>query len=122
MSDMTEGDKYKVWGWSNSMTGQQSLDLHSMNLTESDVETITNLVDKLASKATADNLSLRFQYYHPRKNMETGEIDIILLDVDKNVHEMSKNLDGYMGFKDENKLDAYTFVTRLKTELSSNLF
>lgn len=81
MTDMTYGGRYLIWGYSDRMSFKQLQDLSDMHLTQSDMITINNLVDGLFSLALANNFMVRAHYLHIRKDKETGNIDIIVLDI-----------------------------------------
>lgn len=83
MSDMTEGGKYKIWGPSGNMSHGQLDELRSMSLTKDDIISIQKKVSDLSSRAAEDRVMLFTGFYHIRKNISTGEIDIVLLDVEK---------------------------------------
>jgi len=63
MSDMTEGGKYKIWGFSDFSSPEQQAELESMALTDKDILNIQELVFELSNKATNDGL-LSFYFYH----------------------------------------------------------
>lgn len=120
MSDMTEGGKYKIWGYSNDMSAQQYEDLKMMNINESELFFIKNKALELANKADSENVNLLTPTYHVRKNMETGEIDIIFLDVDSRVTSPPSFTDLLGRKKAINPAGAMNFISQLSSALRLN--
>ncbi len=81
MTDMTEGGKYKLWGYSDELTPEQEDALKDMSLSEEDMSAAEKIANELAAKATKDRIYLLNFYYHIRKDVDTGAIDVVLLDV-----------------------------------------
>lgn len=87
MSDVTDGGRFQIWGYSDKMTPEQIEELKAMNLSADDVKDIAEKAKKYADQAAADDLMLLFMHYHVRKEVETGKIDLVFLDVDKRVYD-----------------------------------
>jgi len=81
MSDMTENGKYRMWGYSDCMSQEQTDELREMNLTGKDLKVIENKALRIAHKAGNLNFRLEFYNYHIRKHKKTGAMSICLLDV-----------------------------------------
>jgi len=81
MTDMTEGGKYKIWGYSDDMSKEQIKDLNSLNLNEDDIAQIQKMALTFADRADKDNITLPYWTYHVRKNLRTGKLDIVFLDL-----------------------------------------
>lgn len=119
MSDMTEGGKYRLWGWSNDMTRTQSDELHAMTIEDSKFDQIKNQVFALAQLATNEGFSLQDKYYHIRQEVETGLFDLVLLDVDEEaLTEPVKDMYDSTGrHESQNRFDARLFLQKLQTQL-----
>jgi len=81
-SDVREGGKYRLWGFSDSQKERELEELKAMNLDQDKIDLILGHISILLHKTTADGFYLRACYYHIRQNISTGQFDIILLDVD----------------------------------------
>jgi hypothetical protein len=114
MTDMTEKGKYKIWGYSDKMTKEQIEDLQSFNLTENNIDKIQKMIIDFAHKADEDNFVLPIYVYHLRKNIKTGEMDIIFLDVTSEVTEPPVLIAGVIPEVQNNSLIAQHFIKILK--------
>lgn len=81
MTDMTENGKYALWGFSNKMHKMQGEVLRSLNLSDEEVGCIEKQANEIAHKAANEGHRIRFFNYHLRKNLETGMVDVVLLDI-----------------------------------------
>lgn len=86
MSDVTDGGKCLIWGWSTEMIPEQMDELNKMNITQDDIIRLDILARDIAGKAAGDDLCIRHHMYHVRRHVESGEVDIVLLDADARVY------------------------------------
>lgn len=117
MSDITEEGKYLLWGRSNDMTEAQKNQLTEMEITPEDLQKISSTALELAEKATRDGLSLTEDYYHLRKNTETGEFDLYLLDVNCAITDNQSyfsRVEPNRTIAKENPLWAESFIRRIE--------
>ena len=82
MSDMTEGGKYRVWGYNDQPTTKEHKSLKNMALNDKDKAEIKEQGMKLISLADKVGRSISFHNYHIRQDIKTKEIDLFLLDLD----------------------------------------
>lgn len=82
MSDMTQGEKYRVWGSSGHMTSSQDRELKSMQLFNGDLQCVFDQAQKWARKAAEDSLFISRWSYHIIQHKNTRQLSICLLDVD----------------------------------------
>jgi len=82
MTEMTENGKYYLWGYSDNETREQASEFKALGITKSDIQIIEGKVLEIARKATETNTSLEQHQFHIRKNKETGQFEIVLLDID----------------------------------------
>jgi hypothetical protein len=115
MSDLTCQGEYIVWGPSRNMSRQQYKDLLLMNLTDKEIESIEGKARSFAEQATEDGIALGHNCYHVRKNPNTGEVNIVFLDVD-----WSARLGIFVGdsLLEFNESSADTFMESLRSSIS----
>ncbi len=92
MTDMTYGGKYKIWGFNDNPTKKEIKDLKEMQLTPDDLTRIKSLSEQIKENAIRRNRHIGFQNYHIRKNIKTGEVDVVLLDLDDRFTEQTYNI------------------------------
>lgn len=92
MTDMTQGGKYKIWGFNDSFSKDEVATLKSMGLKEGDFSKVKQLSEEIMKKANEKRHVLGFQNYHIRQDTETGKIDIVILDLDDRFLEPVKGL------------------------------
>lgn len=83
LSDMTEGGKYYVWGINDKPTSEDEKTFAEMNISQEDLISIRRQLRDLSAKASEDNIRLVDYNYQLKKHKMTGEIKVILLDLDK---------------------------------------
>jgi hypothetical protein len=71
MSDMTQGGKKRIWGWSDCMTPTQFEELSNMELSRYEVQHITELVQMLTNQANKDKISFQHWYYHVLQDVDS---------------------------------------------------
>ena len=81
LSDMTQGGKKRIWGFSDFMTKEQDQELAAMNLTDQDVEIIRKKAIALAHKANRDKIRLYYPYFHILQDKQTRGVSVCLLDI-----------------------------------------
>lgn len=112
MSDVTVGGKYLIWGWSTGMAPEQMLELKRMNLVAEEIEQIRTLVENIGRKADGDKLRIFDHCYHIRRSVETGEIDIVLLDFDGRITDP-----GWRKSEDISLKETRGFLSKLRDAL-----
>ena len=81
MTDMTAGGRYWLWGANNDFHKQELETLQSMELYDENSQgQIKSQAQYLAGVATKADLFLNFGSYHLRREKNTGELDVVLLD------------------------------------------
>lgn len=81
IEDMRKNDAYLLWGQNEFPTTDEDNELRAMNLSGEDVTQLHAKAHTLAQQANQDGYYFHWSSYHVRRNKETGELDIVLLDV-----------------------------------------
>lgn len=108
-TDMTEGGKYTLWGFSGGNTDSQTNDLDNMLLSESDLVDIKKRVMAEAEKADGLGVVIYANMYHIRNEVASKRLEICFLEADRYV--LSDNQDF------SNKEQAEIFLAKLRQEL-----
>lgn len=116
MSDLTCQGECLVWGNSVNMTEQQYSDLLLMDLSDKEVKIIEKKARGFAEKLSRDGTALGHNCYHVRKNLNTGEVDIVFLDV----HGLTSLLGivSCNGLVEFNQSSVDTFIESLRVSVS----
>lgn len=112
MSDITENGRYLVWGFSDNMSLAQLEELAQMKLTKKDLHLIEAMVEALFVKAEQVRQSLRMPFIHVRRDTQTGELDLILLDVDS--QNNWETLEHYRIIRSNQEAEKKAFLAELK--------
>jgi len=108
MTDMTEGGKYRLWGYNERSSSKECETFRSMELTKEEVIKIKESSQNVMELASKNNIYLRFHNYHVRQRIETRDLDEVLLDLDETNLEYRRGLN-----PNENKLELSVFFSEL---------
>ena len=81
MTDISKGGKNRIWGYSDEMSKSQIAELQAMNLSESDLVTITQLAQGIVQIADKNKAVIFSHYYHIVQDKKTKRVALELLDV-----------------------------------------
>lgn len=81
LTDMSENNRYFIWGVNNYASAEEDEQLRQMSLCEEDFHMICEKVMQLVELANQHQHKIDFSFFHLQKDTLTNEINIILLDV-----------------------------------------
>ena len=97
MTDMTEGNKYRVWGYNDNPTDQENETLKNMALSSDNLLRIRNQCDSIVDLANEKKRLLAFHNFHIRQDRKTKDVEVFLLDLDEEFLDPTRdvNFDNY---------------------------